>query len=539
MPRAAAYRDARPGLAGLCALLLCLLAGGAQAAGSRVALLIGNARYADASFDLANPVNDVEALGDRLGAMGFAVTRAENSDRDTMRRALSAFAAAAKGAEIALFFYAGHGVQAKGENFLLGSNLSSVTREGLEAAAITLSEIRQVFARAGPELGIVILDACRNNPFTESALDFIDGKGLTRSAGAAGMLIAYSTDPGSVAYDGKGANSIFTSALLQHIGTPGLDVRLMFGRVRQEVVLATEGRQVPWVEESVLGEHYLNTETTREDLARQVNRDVARWREVSGSLEPGPYRAYLQEFPDGLFRDFAERRLARFAQASTHRVEGAEEKFDLVTFISQVNPRKLTDSLELLGYLPRTGGVADRVQLRRGLEAYIAESDDPESFSPQKMFLEAARINVFLGTKLAQRIRTDIVALSAIDTAMKVAQDTYAEIERIARTDPSAKALLPDAKAQLDAIAEAQFKVLGRLDQSREYYNELLRTAGDDFGDLMTPALLGLDGNSRQLGEVSADAERDIRLFLKHARIASNEATRGTLTWLSDFLPAE
>ncbi|RMH52657.1 MAG: hypothetical protein D6686_02190 [Alphaproteobacteria bacterium] len=520
----------------LAALLVALaLAASAQAAG-RVALLIGNANYRNSQFQLKNPVNDVRALDAALGGLGFRVIRAEDRDAAGMRAALEAFRAAADRAEIALFFYAGHGVQAGGENYLLGSDLAELSRSAVEAAAVTLSEVQAAIRSARPELGVIILDACRDNPLTRAGAGFVDGPGLRRSSGGAGLLIAYATDPGAVAYDGAGDNSVFTAALLQHIATPGLEIRLMFGRVRQQVVLKTGGQQVPWVEESVLGEHYLNTQPTPQNLAALIDRDVARWREVSGSLEPGPYRAYLEEFPDGLFRDFAERRLARFARepAGPRPPQG----FDAAAFVAAQDHARLYAALQTLGYLPRLPGLPGEAQLKRGLEAYVAQSGDPAAFDGRQLYLEAARVNVFLGTRLGQRIRTDIVALASIDKALEVARATYAEIEAMAAKDPRARAMLDPARADLQAIEAAQFKVLARLDQSREYYAELIETAGRHFDALMTPALLGIDDQAaRGLSGLGEEAERDIRLYLKHVRMAANDGTRGTLTWLSDFLP--
>jgi hypothetical protein len=524
--------------AALLAAVLVLLPPAAGAAG-RVALLIGNASYSNADFTLRNPVNDVKALGPALERLGFAVTTVADADRAGMRAALDAFARRLEGAEIGFFFYAGHGMQIGGENLLLGADLRGTSAQALADAAITLSEVRAVFEAADPGVGIIVLDACRDNPLAARGIIVGDGRGLAREPGGAGLLIAYATDPGNVALDGAGRNSVFTGALLEHIATPALDIRLMFGRVRQAVVLATQGRQVPWVEEAVLGEHVLNTEVTGDDIVAQVDRDVARWREVSGRIDPEPYRAYLAEFPDGLFREFAEQRLARFSMIPVGTPKAGGAASELAAFVDRENPERLTAALAILGFLPETRGAANRDALMAATEAWLARRETPEDFDGNALYTDAARLSVFLGTKLAQRIRTDIVALSSIDKAKAVAQAAFAEIEALAATDPAAEALLPMARLDLDAIGEAEFKVLARLDQSREYYDALIGSAGRSFGDLLTPALLGLEDGARSATGLEEDAERDIRLFLKHARLEQNEQTRGTLTWLSDFLPRD
>ena len=232
------------------AVALAAIPGDARAEG-RVALLIGNAAYANPKLNLRNPANDATALAEALDGLGFETRALINADREETEVALAGFVRKAEGAEIALFFFAGHGMQIEGENYLVGSGFSTLSRGDIAGEALSLDVVRAALARAQPELGVIVLDACRNNPFR------LPARGLARAQGGAGLLIAYATDPGNVAYDGRAANSVFTSALIQHIATPGLDVRLMFGRVRQDVVRTSTGSQVPWVEEAVLGEHVL------------------------------------------------------------------------------------------------------------------------------------------------------------------------------------------------------------------------------------------------------------------------------------------
>ena len=176
-----------------------------------------------------------------LTDIGFTVITAQDASNAHMHSALAAFEQHLIGAKLGLFFYAGHGSQVSGENFLLGSDFTTVSAAGVKAASMTLTSVREVFARAAPDAGVVILDACRDNPLK---ISFDTGErqiGLARTKGTTGLLIAYATDPGNVAFEGTGNNSIFTTALLRHLDEPGLDVRLMFGRVRQDVVLRTRG----------------------------------------------------------------------------------------------------------------------------------------------------------------------------------------------------------------------------------------------------------------------------------------------------------
>ena len=221
----------------------------AALAEERVALLIGNERYASAQLsNLSNPANDARALEPVLARLGFATDVLVDADRAAAEAALHEFSADAAGAEVALFFFSGHAVQIEGTNRLLTAGFSqriepeSGTERFLaevERETLDLDAVREALAAAAPDLGLIVLDSCRDNPFIDSGLAV---RGLARAPGRSRLLIAFATDPGNVAYDGGGANSPFTAALLDHIATPGLEVRLMFGRVRQDVVLATGGR---------------------------------------------------------------------------------------------------------------------------------------------------------------------------------------------------------------------------------------------------------------------------------------------------------
>lgn len=238
-----------------------------EAEGPRVALVIGNGAYKDRTRipALPNPPNDGRDMANALRKLGFKVVEAIDADLKSMEKSLKRFADWADGARIALVFYAGHGMQANGENYLLPVSASLEQAEDITEQSLSLSAVMRALDRASPSLGLVILDACRNNPMTsELALDAASrglsrvkiSKGLARHKGAPGTLIAYSTDPDNVAVDGTGRNSPFTEALLKNMQVPELEIRLMFGNVRESVSKATDGKQTPWVEEAVLGRYY-------------------------------------------------------------------------------------------------------------------------------------------------------------------------------------------------------------------------------------------------------------------------------------------
>jgi uncharacterized caspase-like protein len=233
-----------------------------------VALVIGNSTYAYVK-PLPNPTNDARAMAKSLREIGFVVTEGTDLDRDGMQATIRDFLREAVRAQVAVVYYAGHGVQIDGRNYLVPVDVQLRPGSGVTEAMMDMDTI---LAGLDDQVrtNILILDACRNNPMAPKVAsagptrDIAAGSGLaapsTLGTGAtrgAGTLIAFATAPGQVALDGEGANSPFSAALSRHIGTPGLEVQQMLTRVRAEVVAATKGKQVPWSNSSLLGEVYL------------------------------------------------------------------------------------------------------------------------------------------------------------------------------------------------------------------------------------------------------------------------------------------
>jgi len=227
----------------------------AQAEETRIALVIGNSDYA--SGPLPNPANDAKLIGDALTSLGFDVIARRNADQITMKRAIQEFGSrlekAGPGA-VGLFYYAGHGVQLNGRNYLIPTT-ARIEREGdVEIEAVSADWVIEQMRYARNRLNIVILDACRNNPFTRS-MRSVD-HGLATMDAPAGILIAYSTAPGAVAADGTGRNSPYTEALTQAMREMHEPVEQVFKHVRVGVMSATSGRQVPWESSSLTGDFY-------------------------------------------------------------------------------------------------------------------------------------------------------------------------------------------------------------------------------------------------------------------------------------------
>ena len=235
--------------------LTILLAAAAHAGETRIALVVGNSDYA--SGPLPNPANDAKLIGDELIHLGFDVIARRNADQTAMKRAIQEFGARLEKAgpdSVGLFYYAGHGVQLNGRNYLIPTT-ARIEREGdVEIEAVSADWVIEQMRYARNRLNIVILDACRNNPFTRS-MRSVD-HGLATMDAPAGILIAYSTAPGSVAADGTGRNSPYTEALTHAIRDLREPVEQVFKHVRVGVMSATSGKQVPWESSSLTGDFY-------------------------------------------------------------------------------------------------------------------------------------------------------------------------------------------------------------------------------------------------------------------------------------------
>lgn len=222
----------------------------------RLALLIGNANYLHGG-SLVNPVNDVRSMEKSLQRLGFTVVKHENCDQKTLKRAMDDFGQQLAGVDVGLFFYAGHGIQVNGNNYLIPTDARIQNEGDTEYDCVRADRILAKMEAAGTRTNIVILDACRDNPFERSWHRGSKGSGLAFMNAPAGSLIAYATSPGSTASDGTGKNSFYTSALLDHMGTPDITILQMFQRVRDAVIKQSGNTQTPWESTSLRGDFYL------------------------------------------------------------------------------------------------------------------------------------------------------------------------------------------------------------------------------------------------------------------------------------------
>jgi len=278
-------------------------------AAKRIALVIGNSAYTNVPA-LTNPKNDAELMAATLRSVGFEVALLINADRRKMGRAVRRFGKTLRAAgqeAVGLFYFAGHGNQAKGVNYLIPLDAEIESVADLEVEALSASNILSQMEDAGNTLNLVILDACRDNPYKGRVRS--SARGLAKVQAASGSLVAFSAAPGQVAVDGIGDNSPYTAALVKAIKQPGLELGKVFRVVRKNVEEQTKGRQTPWEESSLKGDfHFVpqsnqitsgqtskSFNTSQPSIKRDV--EIAYLRVVEkDSLEE--YERFLAEFPN-------------------------------------------------------------------------------------------------------------------------------------------------------------------------------------------------------------------------------------------------
>ncbi|MFC4669180.1 caspase domain-containing protein [Seohaeicola nanhaiensis] len=297
--------------------ILCwlVLTTGLAHAEPRIALVLGNSGYSSVS-PLDNPAHDARLIGDTLTGLGFDVTLLIDASQLEMKRGISQFGRALREAgpdATGLFYYAGHGVQSFGNNYLLPVDIALNDAADLDLMAIEAQTVLRQMYSARNKTNIVILDACRNNPFSE--IPAFNDNGLAEMQAPTGTFLSYATAPGSVALDGLDGNSPFTQALARLLPTPGLPIEQMFKQVRVEVIGASGGQQTPW-DSSSLTNDFTFAQATPQSAADLEAEQV--WNSVKASRDPVQIMLFLRGYGDskyagearGLLASVMERELA-------------------------------------------------------------------------------------------------------------------------------------------------------------------------------------------------------------------------------------
>lgn len=271
----------------------------------RVALVIGNGAYADSP--LKNPVNDARAMAASLRELGFEVISRENANLQQMDEAVREFGRRLERARVGLFYYAGHGMQIKGRNFLIPVGARFEHEDEVAYRSLDAGQVLDKMDSAKTQVNLMILDACRNNPF--HTLFRAKRQGLAEMEAPAGTLIAFATAPGSVALDGSGNNGVYTKHLLKQMKEPALPVEQAFKRVRIGVAEETRERQIPWEASSMREDFQFRPAPA--PVAQAVSEaalELAFWEAIKHSTRADDYAAYLEQFPKGRFVPLARNR---------------------------------------------------------------------------------------------------------------------------------------------------------------------------------------------------------------------------------------
>lgn len=321
-------------------ILVFLAAFGAGAAApdvKRVALVIGNSNYVHA-VTLPNPANDARLIASTLRNAGFEVIEGVDQDNAGMHSLISRFTEQAYDADLAVIFYAGHGMQVDGKNYLIPVDADLTSPAYLKTRTIQIDDFMAALP-PDPAIGVIILDACRDNPLARTLAASLPksrstslGTGLapvearSDGVGTGGLLIAYATDPGAIAFDGDGADSPYSTALAKHLTEPGVEIQSALTRVRGEVTETTQGRQRPWHNASLGREVFLGklvaaaaanpVADASNAAATSASAPVAGgspsweieqrlWDEASKHNSEPFYQAYLDQFPNGRFATVA------------------------------------------------------------------------------------------------------------------------------------------------------------------------------------------------------------------------------------------
>jgi hypothetical protein len=279
-----------------------------------VALVIGNDAY-ETLPSLNNANKDARGMAAKLRQLGFDVILKLNIGRRTFGRAIAEFENKLGAADVGLVFYAGHGIQAGGKNYLIPADARIEVEDDLPYEGVDAGHLLEAMKRAGSRLNIVIIDACRNNPLPRRSRSL--ARGLTVTAvplGIKGTAIVYSAAPGQTAQDGpKGGHGVFTGALLAVLDRPGLTLEQVFKETAKRVALATNGKQDPWINSSVKGDFIFNPGAVPVALAKPKpggdEAELLFWDSIKSSTNRGAFQAYLQQYPTGIFTALARLKL--------------------------------------------------------------------------------------------------------------------------------------------------------------------------------------------------------------------------------------
>jgi hypothetical protein len=341
----------------MCMLFAADAAQDSAKADKRVAFVVGNGAYRNVAT-LPNPPIDAKAMAAMLRNVGFDVVEGSNLTRDTMTERLLEFGQKAQGADVAVFFYAGHGIAISGTNYLLPVDADIKSEMDVKLGAAINIDLTLDQTMGDAKVKLVFLDACRDNPFAAkiksnaSATRSVSvSSGLAEMKSGEGTLIAFATGPGQTALDGTGGgNSPFTRALIDNITQPGIEIQQAMTKVRAEVNEQTNKGQLPWGHTNLIGSVYLNPAAAPTAAAASAapvavastpgnDVELEFWRSIKDSNKPEELNAYMSSYPNGQFKSLALARLASLGDPAANNTPQTRNltSVDPATFNAESN----------------------------------------------------------------------------------------------------------------------------------------------------------------------------------------------------------
>ncbi len=348
-------------------------------ADKRFALVVGNSAYQSVA-PLDNPKNDASLMARTLAGLGFTLIGGGaqlDLDKAALDKAVQNFGQQIQGADVALFYYAGHGVQVSGANYLVPINANPTRETDVDFQMMDVNLVLRQMQGAGTRLNLVILDACRNNPFGGRGLRTSSG-GLAQMHAPEGTLISYATQPGNVAQDGDDGDSPYTRALAATIGRAGLDIFQTFNEVGLMVKRTTGGSQQPWVSSSPIdGNFYFKAPPADAQTSGRTDQDnveITFWNSIKDSKNPQLFDAYLKRYPNGAFAEIARISLEQFKIAVARPMASAPDQ--KIAIDDPALLREIQDRLYELNFDPASAKASD---IKVAIREFEAENKLPET----------------------------------------------------------------------------------------------------------------------------------------------------------------
>lgn len=492
---------------------------------SRLALVIGNSQYLDAP--LVNPVNDARAMAGLLDQAGFTVASHLNARRTDMMAAIERFAADIRKPDTqqVVFYYAGHGAQLDWRNYLLPVDAQAETAAQLRQSCIDLNYMIGEFNKARGKTFIIILDACRNNPFGSSYQP--EQKGLSQFDAPVGSLLAYATSPGNVAADGSGQNGLYTENLLRELSVKGARIEDALKRVRLNVRLTSQGAQIPWETTSLEQDIFIfdagKNKLSEAEQEKLLEDDLTEWTHVKGSGRVDDYAGYLRKFPNGRFAEIVQVRLSRLlaeserlrmAEADKAREQAEAEKARLLAEAERTRQQAEAEKQQLLAEAEKARQLAEAERARQRVEAerlrQQVEAENARRLAEAekaRLQAEAEQASLREAEKARQLAETEKARLRAAEQA------------RLQAEADKARVLADAEKARQQAEAE-RVRELARAEQERQRVEaDKARQLAEaeralKAAEAEKQRLLAATQNSRPQGSASmpADSTPQIRL---------------------------